>query len=76
MSTRNIIQAWKNPAYRKSLSPEERAALPENPAGSVELSDADLTGIAGGRPIDLPSSLMCPSRYVCTFLCSWIVCQA
>jgi mersacidin/lichenicidin family type 2 lantibiotic len=76
MSTRNIIKAWKNPAYRNSLTAAERAALPANPAGSIELSDEDLGKVAGGKPIDLPSSIICPSRYVCTYLCSWIVCQA
>lgn len=76
MSTRNIIKAWKNPAYRNSLSAEERAALPASPVGAVELSAEDLGSVAGGKPIDLPKSLMCPTRYVCTYLCSWIVCQA
>jgi len=33
MSVDRIIRAWKDPDYRKSLSPEELAVLPENPAG-------------------------------------------
>ena len=48
MSTQNIIRAWKDPVYRNSLSEAERAALPANPAGAVELSDADLGKVAGG----------------------------
>ena len=50
MSKSNIIRAWKDPVYRNSLSESERAALPSNPAGSIELSDADLGHVAGGRP--------------------------
>ncbi len=51
MSEQNIIRAWKDEAYRRGLSEAERAALPENPAGRVdldELSAAELAGIDGG----------------------------
>jgi mersacidin/lichenicidin family type 2 lantibiotic len=47
MKRENIIRAWKEEAYRSSLSEAERALLPENPAGSIELDDAALGGIAG-----------------------------
>jgi mersacidin/lichenicidin family type 2 lantibiotic len=42
MSQVNVIRAWKDEEYRNSLSAEERAALPENPAGLVELTEAEL----------------------------------
>jgi mersacidin/lichenicidin family type 2 lantibiotic len=51
MSKQNIIRAWKDENYRRSLSEAERAALPENPAGRVELDEltaAELAGIDGG----------------------------
>lgn len=48
MSNKNIIRAWKDPAWRNSLSLAERAALPANPAGSIEVSDADLGKVVGG----------------------------
>jgi len=48
MSNINIVRAWKDSAFRNSLSEAERAALPANPAGSIELSDADLGHVAGG----------------------------
>jgi mersacidin/lichenicidin family type 2 lantibiotic len=38
----DIIRAWKDAEYRNSLSEAERAALPPNPAGIVELSDDDM----------------------------------
>jgi mersacidin/lichenicidin family type 2 lantibiotic len=34
-----IIRAWKDEAYRAGLSQIERAALPVNPAGLIELPD-------------------------------------
>jgi mersacidin/lichenicidin family type 2 lantibiotic len=42
-----IIRAWKDDDYRMSLSTDERQALPENPAGLVEFSGADLNQAAG-----------------------------
>jgi mersacidin/lichenicidin family type 2 lantibiotic len=43
-----IIRAWKDPEYRQNLSEEEREALPENPAGAIELTDEELDIAAGG----------------------------
>jgi mersacidin/lichenicidin family type 2 lantibiotic len=64
MVNRNIIRAWKDPAYRNSLSNAQREALPANPAGSVELSDADLGKVTGGR-------VVLPTWYnFCSFYCS------
>jgi mersacidin/lichenicidin family type 2 lantibiotic len=48
MSHEDIIRAWKDEEYRNSLSEEQRAHLPENPAGMVELGDTDMESIAGG----------------------------
>jgi mersacidin/lichenicidin family type 2 lantibiotic len=50
MSNASIIRAWKDADYRASLSPDEQALVPSHPAGLVELADADLEGLAGGRP--------------------------
>jgi mersacidin/lichenicidin family type 2 lantibiotic len=49
MKAKDIIRAWKDEGYRLSLSEGERAAIPANPAGLVELKDADLGVAAGGR---------------------------
>jgi mersacidin/lichenicidin family type 2 lantibiotic len=43
----DIVRAWKDEAYRASLSPEEQALLPKNPAGALELSDAELETVHG-----------------------------
>ena len=47
----DIIRAWKDEAYRSSLSTEEQAMLPENPAGAFELSDAELEAIHGAANV-------------------------
>jgi mersacidin/lichenicidin family type 2 lantibiotic len=49
MSHLDIIRAWKDEEYRLSLSTAERAQLPDNPAGLIELTDADLGVVAGGE---------------------------
>jgi|HubBroStandDraft_2_1064218.scaffolds.fasta_scaffold299772_1 mersacidin/lichenicidin family type 2 lantibiotic len=44
----DIVRAWKDPEYRKSLTPTELASLPASPAGVGDLSDDELSRIAGG----------------------------
>jgi mersacidin/lichenicidin family type 2 lantibiotic len=48
MNLRKIIRVWEDPEYRHSLSAAERANLPENPAGGIELTDAELGQVLGG----------------------------
>jgi mersacidin/lichenicidin family type 2 lantibiotic len=48
MSNIDIIRAWKDEEYRLSLTPEQLAALPVNPAGQMELVEAELEEVAGG----------------------------
>jgi mersacidin/lichenicidin family type 2 lantibiotic len=73
-----IIRAWKDEAYRLSLSEAERAMLPENPAGSVELSDAQLGNVSGGaaaRPTLICThpvfcgTPLCPTNFTCGGIC-------
>jgi mersacidin/lichenicidin family type 2 lantibiotic len=44
----DIARAWKDEAYRQTLSEEELHLLPANPAGELELTDAELDTVAGG----------------------------
>ena len=48
MMNAQLINAWKNPAFRATLSESEMATLVANPAGMIELSASDLDGISGG----------------------------
>jgi mersacidin/lichenicidin family type 2 lantibiotic len=45
----DIVRAWKDAAYRESLSAQEQAMLPASPAGEFELSEADLEAVNGGN---------------------------
>jgi mersacidin/lichenicidin family type 2 lantibiotic len=69
MSNIDIIRAWKDEEYRRSLSEEERAQLPENPAGLVEdLTDTEMEAVAGGFQIEIPNLSWvdaCPSALAC-----------
>jgi mersacidin/lichenicidin family type 2 lantibiotic len=47
MNKNDVIRAWKDPAYRATLSAEEQAALPHHPAGLTELSDEQLVTMGG-----------------------------
>lgn len=49
MSNFDIVRAWKDEKYRNSLSSEEQALLPANPAGDIELSDDLLAQVSGGE---------------------------
>ncbi len=46
----HIIRAWKDEAYRLSLTEAERAQLPVNPAGFIEMDETALDGAAGAMP--------------------------
>ena len=48
MSHEQIIRAWKDSDYRNSLSAEELALLPANPAGE-SLTEDELNSVVGGH---------------------------
>lgn len=61
MSNLNVVRAWRDARYRRSLSEAELAALPDNPAGLVELTDDDLRaagGLAGNGEV-ITTALTC-----------------
>ena len=64
----DVIRAWKDAAYRASLSPEQLARIPSNPAGLVELSD-ELLRAAGGAP-GIPQT----TAPTCTIFTEWSRC--
>ena len=49
MTKEMIIKAWKSEQYRHTLSNSERGALPEHPAGIIELDDQFLGGVSGAE---------------------------
>ena len=68
MSRQHVIEASKNPAYRNTLSPAEREALPANPAGAIEISDESLRHLAGGIFNPPPPTALCVTEVGCTSL--------
>jgi mersacidin/lichenicidin family type 2 lantibiotic len=69
MSHSDVIRAWKDAEYRRGLSEAERAALPENPAGAIELTDADLDAVAGGTLLIKYGAVTCIYEFVSDFCC-------
>lgn len=45
----DIARAWTDAEYFDGLSQAEKALVPANPAGSIDLSMADLRTVAGAR---------------------------
>ena len=43
----DLIRAWKDESYRETLTPEQQAALPANPAGAIELNEEELANVDG-----------------------------
>lgn len=81
MSIEQIIKMWKDPASRESLSGEQMADMPANPAGFVakELDESELAVTAGGH--------YCGCGYICSYsaecgcrsgetYCSWSRCYS
>ena len=56
MSNPDIIRAWKDEAFRANLG---EFALPENPAGQIELTDESLSEIQGGMIPATEGSICC-----------------
>src|SRR5262245_45587095 len=50
MSNADVIRFWKDEHYRLGLSESQRASLPDNPAGVIDLPESELVAIAGGTP--------------------------
>ncbi|MCA9190011.1 MAG: mersacidin/lichenicidin family type 2 lantibiotic [Pirellulaceae bacterium] len=61
MNMSDVIRAWKDPSYRASLSAEQRATLPANPAGAIDVTQNELNTIEGGAG---SGTLVCPTRYL------------
>ena len=49
MKKSDIIRAWKDPKFRRSLSAEQRSLLPAHPSAVIDIDDQDLSAVAGGN---------------------------
>jgi mersacidin/lichenicidin family type 2 lantibiotic len=66
MTNESIVRAWKDEGYREGLSAEQRAVLPANPAGALDLSEAEMAAVNGGLP---------PTRWYTGCGSWWIFCE-
>lgn len=48
LNSRDIIRAWKDPRYRKTLSEQDLASFPAHPAGTIELPEELTATVTGG----------------------------
>jgi mersacidin/lichenicidin family type 2 lantibiotic len=54
----DVERALRDKDYYNSLTETEQAQVPLNPAGEVQLSDEDLSSVAGGAEADsLPQTV-------------------
>ncbi|MGA3091032.1 MAG: mersacidin/lichenicidin family type 2 lantibiotic [Terriglobales bacterium] len=66
MSRNQIIHAWKDAEYRRSLSVEEKNLMPQHPSGLIDLRDADLDAATGGLDCNLSTyGTYCSKGYRC-----------
>ena len=66
MKKNQILAAWRDEEYFLSLSDEERAQIPEHPAGLLDVEDDILRSITGGCRPTIASSSGCPTSAYCT----------
>jgi mersacidin/lichenicidin family type 2 lantibiotic len=56
ISNIDFVRAWKDADYRNSLCEEQKALLPDNPAGDIDLTDLNyeqLDAVVGGAQLPL-----------------------
>ncbi len=68
ISNLDVVRAWKDEEYRNSLTEEQRAQLPENPAGLIDLTEEDIISV-----IQSCSKLIPKQRKIWQAIARWIV---
>lgn len=66
MKKNQILAAWRDEEYFLSLTDEERAQIPEHPAGALEVEDDILRSVTGGCGGGTTAGLGCPTSGYCT----------
>jgi mersacidin/lichenicidin family type 2 lantibiotic len=72
----NVVRAWKDAAYRSSLSEADLAELPQNPAGTfdLDLSEAELNLIAGGEEAGIELGIISIPKTFPAWICTAAPC--
>ncbi|MDZ8188410.1 MAG: mersacidin/lichenicidin family type 2 lantibiotic [Nostoc sp. ChiSLP02] len=61
----DVVRAWKDEEYRSSLTEAQRAQIPDNPAGLVDLTDEEINGIEGGFSFHISGGRVCTVTAEC-----------
>jgi mersacidin/lichenicidin family type 2 lantibiotic len=69
MSTLQIVRAWKDQTYRRSLTKEQLADLPAHPAGEIEFESGAVAAKTNGRKCEAPTTAVCTA--FCTPYTVW-----
>jgi len=51
MSNSDIVRAWKDEQFRNQLNSDQQAEVPDNPAGEIELDEAELSKASGAKSL-------------------------
>jgi mersacidin/lichenicidin family type 2 lantibiotic len=65
----DAVRAWKDPVYRNGLGAGEFALVPPNPAGVVEVTDAQLKEATGRAAAPVTTNLACTMYTLNRFRC-------
>lgn len=69
----DVIRAWRDPRYRRSLSAEQIQRLPGNPAGPADLTADEVKAAAGLASEEDFFQTTAPQCTLCTFN-NWKAC--
>jgi len=67
MTPEETVRAWTDRRFLAGLSESERASLPPNPAGFVEISEPELSTKYGLMPDQTTNPENCTAQPGCTF---------
>jgi mersacidin/lichenicidin family type 2 lantibiotic len=65
MEATEVIQAWKDEQYREKLIAQQKAQLPEHPAGLIEFEQPELedeTPLSGYHKVSRACSHICYTK--------------
>lgn len=62
----DIVRALKDKDYYDSLSPDQKALVPNHPAGEIALNDEDLRSISGGLGEEIEATGTGSTRCFCS----------
>ena len=71
MSKVDVVRAWKDAKYRRSLTADQIESLPANPAGLIQVSDRNVRDVHGFNAASTPitTAWFCTIHSLITLCC-------